>query len=277
MRIAFYGKGGIGKSTIAANVSSICAAAGKKVLHIGCDPKADSTRLLVKERIPTVLEMAERKGGDLRREDILFEGKNGVFCLEAGGPQAGIGCAGLGISTAMKELERLEILSQQWDLIVYDVLGDVVCGGFSVPMRKHYVDKVIIVTSADYMSLYAANNILQGALRYSDEKNCLIEGLVLNHIKNENEKKIGALFSEYTKVPYAAIVQESKEMKIADYQELLFTELFPDGANTRELYQLVKQILKESEKERYAGSPRAMTRDELERFRDQIFEKGWVG
>lgn len=277
MKIAFYGKGGIGKSTIAANVSAVYAASGKKVLHIGCDPKSDSTRLLTFGQIPTVLEMVEKKGDSLRKEDILFQGKNGVYCLESGGPQAGIGCAGLGISAAVKELERLGVLSQPWDLIVYDVLGDVVCGGFSVPMRKHYVDKVMIVTSADYMSLYAANNILQGAIRYSDENHCLVAGIAINHIKTEEEVKIGALFSEYTRVPVVATLQESREMRISDYQDQLFTELFPNGQNTAQIYHLLSEIMNEKRQTDLAGCVQGMSKETLERFRNEIFEKGWIG
>lgn len=297
MKIAFYGKGGIGKSTIAANVSAMAAASGKKVLHIGCDPKADSTRTLVSERIPTVLEMLEEKGASLQEKDIVFQGKNGVFCLEAGGPQAGVGCAGLGISAAVKELERLEILKKPWDLIVYDVLGDVVCGGFSVPMRQHYVDKVYIVTSADYMSLYAANNILKGAVRYSKAGQCLAGGILFNHMKNEEDLQIIRLFSTYTGLPVKALLQESIEMRRADYQNLLFTELFPKSSNTVEIRNLCS-MLEEMEMRQKRGtslesknieqelfqdtlsqekSIKGLSQEEMEQFRSEIFQKGWIG
>ena len=152
-RVAFYGKGGIGKSTIASNVSALLAMQGKKVLHIGCDPKADSTRLLCKERIKTVLEVLEENDCP-KREDLVHRSESGVWCVESGGPEAGNGCAGMGIITAMKELERLGVFEEDWDVVIYDVLGDVVCGGFSVPMRQRYVDRVYIVSSADFMSLY---------------------------------------------------------------------------------------------------------------------------
>jgi len=184
-RVAFYGKGGIGKSTIASNVSALLAMQGKKVLHIGCDPKADSTRLLCKERIKTVLEVLEEKDYP-EREDLVYRSESGVWCVESGGPEAGNGCAGMGIITAMKELERIGVLEEDWDVIIYDVLGDVVCGGFSVPMRQGYVDRVYIVSSADFMSLYAANNILKGVVSYSDERN-LLGGFVFNHIREQEE------------------------------------------------------------------------------------------
>ena len=161
LRIAFYGKGGIGKSTVAAHLSAAFARTGKRVLHIGCDPKADSTRCLTSGRIPTVLETLGRSEELLAREQLVFPGAFGVSCVEAGGPQAGAGCAGLGITAMADELNRLGILEEPWDVVVYDVLGDVVCGGFAVPMRKHFVDRVYLITSADFMALYAANNIMQ--------------------------------------------------------------------------------------------------------------------
>ena len=167
LRIAFYGKGGIGKSTVAAHLSAAFARTGKRVLHIGCDPKADSTRCLTSGRIPTVLETLGRSEELLAREQLVFPGAFGVSCVEAGGPQAGAGCAGLGITAMADELNRLGILEEPWDVVVYDVLGDVVCGGFAVPMRKHFVDRVYLITSADFMALYAANNIMRGVARYS--------------------------------------------------------------------------------------------------------------
>lgn len=276
MNIAFYGKGGIGKSTIAANVSAECGAAGKKVLHIGCDPKADSTRLLVNKKIPTVLQMLESKGNALSRNDIIYQGKNGVYCVEAGGPHAGVGCAGLGITAAMKELERLQVFQEEWDLVVYDVLGDVVCGGFSVPMRKHYADKVFIVSSTDYMSLYAANNILQGCLRYSDNQKNLVGGLILNHVKNEQEEKIGALFTKYTGISIEACLEESTQMRLADYQNHLFTEKELNGNNTCEIKNLVRKITANDWNVRQMKTVHAMEQEEMEQFRAEIFESGWL-
>ncbi|MGN1141246.1 MAG: nitrogenase iron protein NifH [Oliverpabstia sp.] len=276
-RIAFYGKGGIGKSTIAANISSVCAMQGKKVLHIGCDPKADSTRVLTNSRVPTVLEQLELLNRELTEKDILFTGKHGVCCVEAGGPQAGMGCAGLGITSAVNELERMEILSRPWDMIVYDVLGDVVCGGFSVPMRKHYADRIYIVTSADYMSLYAANNILKGCRHYSGKGKNLAAGLILNHIKNEQEMMIGNKFSQYTGLPVAAFLRESREMQNADYQNALFTELFPDSVNSREIHCLLKKMMEDDITQNQESMLRKeqeihpLDENQLERFRKEIW------
>lgn len=275
-KIAFYGKGGIGKSTIAANLSALYSSKGGKVLHIGCDPKADSTRVLMDRRIPTVLEQLERKNEELTKKDILFEGKHGVWCAEAGGPQAGMGCAGLGITSAVNELERLGIMSEKWDMMVYDVLGDVVCGGFSVPMRKHYADQIYIVTSADYMSLYAANNILKGCRHYSGKDRNLAAGLVLNHIKNDREMMIGCRFADCTGIPVVACLNESCEMQAADYQNALFTEVFPEGKNALEISALLQRILECNEETgigyKFIGERKIHPMDEvqMEQFRKEI-------
>lgn len=167
LRIAFYGKGGIGKSTVAAHLSAAFARTGKRVLHIGCDPKADSTRCLTSGRIPTVLETLGRSGGASSPGAACLS--RGVRRLLCGGRRSPgrRGCAGLGITAMADELNRLGILEEPWDVVVYDVLGDVVCGGFAVPMRKHFVDRVYLITSADFMALYAANNIMRGVARYS--------------------------------------------------------------------------------------------------------------
>lgn len=269
IRIAFYGKGGIGKSTIASNVSAVLALEGKKVLHIGCDPKADSTRGLTGKRIPTVLDQLNQKEEFLVREDVLFTGVNGVVCLEAGGPQAGCGCAGLGITAALDELERMEILDESWDVIVYDVLGDVVCGGFSVPMRQHYADQVYIVTSPDFMSVYAANNILKGIRRYSTEDNSLLGGLILNHVKDEGDIRIGERFSAVTGAPIAAILRESTEMRMAEFQRRLFTQEFPEGMNTAALKEFAKNLAVHKAEKHFEG----LDADEMERFGMEIYNE----
>ena len=247
-RIAFYGKGGIGKSTIATNVSALLAMQGKKVLHIGCDPKADSTRLLCKKRIKTVLEVLEEKD-NLERKDLVHRSESGVWCVESGGPEAGNGCAGMGIITAMKELERLGVFEEDWDVVIYDVLGDVVCGGFSVPMRQRYVDRVYIVSSADFMSLYAANNILKGVVNYSDERN-LLGGFVFNHIREQEEECIAEEFTNRVKGRMVAIVRESKELKLADFRKEIYTQNMsaPDSENWKAFCRLSEDICRTAER-----------------------------
>lgn len=258
-KIAFYGKGGIGKSTIASNVSALLAMQGKKVLHIGCDPKADSTRLLCKRQIKTVLELLEEKDS-LTREDLIYQSEYGVSCIESGGPQAGSGCAGLGIITVMGELNRFKILEEDWDVIVYDVLGDVVCGGFSAPMRKHYVDKVYVVSSTDFMALYAANNILKGIKTYSDDKN-LFGGFVFNHIRGKEEEYIAQRFSNQVNGRIASIIYESKEMKKSDFKKEIYVNSYSNSKNIESFEQLVEKIYEDK-----TSLPKPLNKMELEQF-----------
>lgn len=279
-RVAFYGKGGIGKSTIASNVSALLAMQGKKVLHIGCDPKADSTRLLCKERIKTVLEVLEGKDYP-EREDLVHRSESGVWCVESGGPEAGNGCAGMGIITAMKELERLGVFEEDWDVVIYDVLGDVVCGGFSVPMRQRYVDRVYIVSSADFMSLYATNNILKGVVNYSDERN-LLGGFVFNHIREQEEECIAEEFTNRVKGRMAAIVRESKELKLADFRKEIYTQNMSasDSENWKAFCRLSEDICRTDERSVSISQNKAeealpipLNVDEIEKFGMELSRK----
>jgi len=194
-QIAFYGKGGIGKSTIASNIAAALAERGLTVMMIGCDPKHDCTRNLSGENeVPTILDTI--RNADLERygvkeliegirvielEDIVIKGYRGVYCAEAGGPKPGVGCAGRGVIAAIETLKRLrafEVLNP--DIVLYDVLGDVVCGGFAIPLRMGLADEVYIVTSPDYMSLYAANNICMGIEEFVDRGGSPVGGVIYN-------------------------------------------------------------------------------------------------
>jgi len=193
LQIAFYGKGGIGKSTISSNVAAAFAEMGKKVMQIGCDPKADCTRNLRGDlEIPTIIEVMREKGGDkleltemgigksIELDEIVFPGFNDVLCVEAGGPEPAVGCAGRGIKVAVELLRRLGVYKRGLDVVIYDVLGDVVCGGFGMPLRQGLADDVYIVTSADYLAIYAANNICKGIQRHAGRGGSALGGIIYN-------------------------------------------------------------------------------------------------
>ena len=191
-KLAIYGKGGIGKSTTTSNLSAALSMLGLKVMQIGCDPKADSTKNLMGGNfIPTVLEVMNEKGNNITLEDIVFEGFNGVLCVEAGGPTPGVGCAGRGIIAAFEKLAELNAFEvYQPDIVIYDVLGDVVCGGFSMPIRNGYADEVYIVTSGEMMSMYAASNISTAVNQFKNRGYASLKGLILNAKNVENEYEL---------------------------------------------------------------------------------------
>ena len=192
IKLAVYGKGGIGKSTTVSNLCAALSDMGYRVMQIGCDPKADSTSMLHgKGTIPTVLELVRTRKNDFSLEDMVTVGYNGVLCVEAGGPTPGLGCAGRGIIAALEKLEEKGAYeTYRPDIVIYDVLGDVVCGGFSMPMRAGYADKVFVITSGENMAIHAAANIAMAIENFKGRGYATLGGIILNrrNVKNEAEK-----------------------------------------------------------------------------------------
>ncbi len=227
-QIALYGKGGIGKSTTSANLSAAWAEKGLDILQIGCDPKHDSTRMLMHGRvIPTVLDLLREHQDDHPIDSIIHAGYGGVRCVEAGGPDPGVGCAGRGIIATFQLLEKLGAL--KGDMIVYDVLGDVVCGGFAMPMREGYAEEVYLVTSGELMSLYAANNIAKAISRLSTNKRSRVRlGGVIGNGKNmESEAELIREFAEALQSRMIAFIPRSPTVQQAELNRKTVIEYAP--------------------------------------------------
>jgi nitrogenase iron protein NifH len=198
-KVAIYGKGGIGKSTTTQNTVAGLVEMGKKVMVVGCDPKADSTRLLLGGLAQkTVLDTLREEGEDVELEDVIKVGFQKVKCVESGGPEPGVGCAGRGIITSVNLLEQLGAYdeAQQIDYVFYDVLGDVVCGGFAMPMREGKAQEIYIVVSGEMMAMYAANNICKGIVKFAEAGDVRLGGLICNSRKVDNEQ---AMIEEFAK------------------------------------------------------------------------------
>lgn len=243
IQIAVYGKGGIGKSTVSANLSYALARSGKKVLQIGCDPKHDSTRLLLKGKAQTTVlsYIREVPPSERRLDDVLKEGVLGIKCVEAGGPEPGIGCAGRGILSTFDALKKLGLEGHQFDVKLYDVLGDVVCGGFAVPLRKEYADAVYLVTSGEFMSIYAANNILKG-IRNFDGDACRVAGLILNSRGLEGEEEIVERFARGVGLPIVASIPRSQLFSVAEREASTVVEMFPESQPAKVIAGLSRHV-----------------------------------
>ncbi len=258
--IAIYGKGGIGKSTISSNLSAALSKLGKKVLQIGCDPKHDSTRLLLGgENITTVLDyIRDMSPDEYKIEDVIKQGYGKVDCVEAGGPNPGVGCAGRGILTTFDLLERFSVKDRGYDLVLYDVLGDVVCGGFAVPIRHEYADVVYIVTSGEFMSIYAANNILRGIKNYDDHMK-RVGGLIFNQRGVEYETERVKRFSEKVGTPICETFPRSDEFTNSERLSIPLVEMKDSSLSTKFL-NLAQRIMDTNEF--YEAKP--LTDEELE-------------
>ncbi len=242
MQIAVYGKGGIGKSTVSANLSAALAKNGKKVLQIGCDPKHDSTRLIRHgQKIRTVLDYLLHTPVDEQTvQDILMEGYLGVGCVEAGGPRPGMGCAGRGILTSFEFLNRFDLISH-YDTVIYDVLGDVVCGGFAVPVRSQYADAIFLVTSGEAMSLYAANNILQGIRNLSPGQK-RIAGIIYNSRGKGDTPECVENFAAAAGLPVCVRIPRSTTFARAEMEAMTVVEQDENSIESRIFMELARQI-----------------------------------
>ncbi len=215
LKIAIYGKGGIGKSTTTANLAAAFSTLGKKVIQIGCDPKADSTmNLLGGHPVQPVMDYIREKDEEPEKiEEIAKEGFGGIVCIETGGPTPGLGCAGRGIITTFSLLEELELFETYHpDVVLYDVLGDVVCGGFAAPIREGYAEQILIVTSGEKMALYAANNINTAVKNFEDRGYAKVRGIVLNRRNVENEYEKVSAFAQANGLEIIADIPRSDDI-----------------------------------------------------------------
>ncbi len=208
--IAIYGKGGIGKSTTTSNISAALAEAGYRVIQIGCDPKSDSTNTLRGNNyLPTVLDSL-REGNKIHLDDISVKGFKGVLCIESGGPVPGVGCAGRGINASVNLLQELNLFEEfKPDFVLYDVLGDVVCGGFAVPIRDGITDRAYVVSSSDFMAIYAANNLFKAINKYAPTGGAKLGGVIANSITAGYSKSIIDDFTSKTGTSVAGYVNRS--------------------------------------------------------------------
>ncbi|MBR1740150.1 MAG: AAA family ATPase [Ruminococcus sp.] len=248
IKLAIYGKGGIGKSTCTANLAAALAALGKRVIQIGCDPKADSTINLLGGTpvIPVMNYLREHDDEPERIEEISKIGYGGILCIETGGPTPGLGCAGRGIITTFSLLEELELFERfKPDAVLYDVLGDVVCGGFAAPIREGYARDVLIVTSGEKMALYAANNINCAVKNFEDRSYAKVRGVIMNRRSVEKEEEKVRAFADNAGLEIVADIPRSAD--IIKYEDMGKTviEGDPECETAKRFFELAKKLIAE--------------------------------
>lgn len=249
LRLAIYGKGGIGKSTMTSHLSAAFASLGKKVIQIGCDPKADSTINLLKgEPLTPVMNLLREDVEIEDLSDISKVGYGNVLCIETGGPTPGLGCAGRGIIATFQLLEDLELFETfQPDVVLYDVLGDVVCGGFAAPIREGYAQKVIIVTSGEKMALYAANNIYTAVKNFEDRSYASVAGILLNHRNIAHEYEKVDAFARERGLSIIGEIPRSQIINDAEDQGMTVIEYDYQHEVSQIFVELAKKLLEEDE------------------------------
>jgi nitrogenase iron protein NifH len=262
-QIAFYGKGGIGKSTTSQNTLAALAEMGQKILIVGCDPKADSTRLILHAKAQdTVLHLAAEAGSveDLELEDVLKFGYLGIKCVESGGPEPGVGCAGRGVITSINFLEENGAY-EGVDYVSYDVLGDVVCGGFAMPIRENKAQEIYIVMSGEMMAMYAANNIAKGILKYASTGGVRLGGLVCNSRQTDKELELAEELAKRLNSKLIHFVPRDNAVQHAELRRMTTIEYAPDSKQANEYRQLAKKIHENAGK---GTIPTPITMEELE-------------
>lgn len=260
-QVAIYGKGGIGKSTTTQNLTAGLVELGKKVMVVGCDPKADSTRLLLGGLAQrTVLDTIREEGEDVELDLIVKEGYGGTRCVESGGPEPGVGCAGRGIITSIGMLERLGAYTDDLDYVFYDVLGDVVCGGFAMPIREGKAQEIYIVASGEMMALYAANNISKGIAKYAQTGGVRLGGIICNSRNVDREKDLLRAFAKELGTQLIYFVPRDNLVQHAEINKQTVIQYRPDSNQAKEYLSLAEAI----DKNELFTIPTPMTQERLE-------------
>ena len=260
---AIYGKGGIGKSTTTQNLVSALAEAGKKVMIVGCDPKADSTRLILHSKAQnTIMEMAAEAGTveDLELEEVLKVGFGDIKCVESGGPEPGVGCAGRGVITAINFLEEEGAYEEDLDFVFYDVLGDVVCGGFAMPIRENKAQEIYIVCSGEMMAMYAANNISKGIVKYANSGGVRLAGLICNSRNTDREDELIEALAAKLGTQMIHFVPRDNVVQRAEIRRMTVIEYDPKHKQADEYRTLANKIIDN----KMFVIPTPLTMDELE-------------